>query len=158
MARELLARYPEDSVALCGRNAERLDAALADLRRRFGPERVHGAPCDVSSPQDMQRFGEFVGERLGGVDLWWVGGWVLESWVVTAAAAAARARLSCHVLPGMRHPPGCRINNAGEVTAKRLLADVEASEVARVVGTNVLGSLLGCAGGSGSILPVRWQQ
>lgn len=36
-----------------------------------------------------------------------------------------------------------RINNAGEVTAKRLLADVEAAEVVRVVGTNVLGSLLG---------------
>lgn len=36
-----------------------------------------------------------------------------------------------------------RINNAGEVTAKRLLADVEATEVVRVVGTNVLGSLLG---------------
>ena len=36
-----------------------------------------------------------------------------------------------------------RINNAGEVTAKRLLADVDANEVVRVVGTNVLGSLLG---------------
>lgn len=42
-------------------------------------------------------------------------------------------------------PPAlvCRINNAGEVTAKRLLADVEAGEVVRVVGTNVIGSLLG---------------
>lgn len=32
---------------------------------------------------------------------------------------------------------------AGEVTAKRLLADVEADEVVRVVGSNVVGSLLG---------------
>ncbi len=40
-------------------------------------------------------------------------------------------------------PCKCRINNAGEVTAKRLLADVEAGEVVRVVGTNVIGSLLG---------------
>jgi len=36
------------------------------------------------------------------------------------------------------------INNAGEVTAKKLLADVEPSELSRVVGTNVLGSLLCC--------------
>ncbi|GAB4817879.1 hypothetical protein N2152v2_004925 [Parachlorella kessleri] len=35
------------------------------------------------------------------------------------------------------------INNAGEVTSKRLLADVEPFEIVRVVGTNVVGSLLG---------------
>ncbi|PRW58142.1 hypothetical protein C2E21_2861 [Chlorella sorokiniana] len=82
-----------------------LGFAMAHLRQQYGAERVHGTTCDVSSPEDMARLGDFVGERLGGVDLW--------------------------------------INNAGELTAKRLLADVEASEVVRVVGTNVLGSLLG---------------
>lgn len=105
MAREFLGGYPQDSVVLCGRNAERLEAALADLRRQFGADRVHGTTCDMSSPEDVARLGAFVGERLGGVDIW--------------------------------------INNAGEVTAKRLLADVEAGEVVRVVGTNVIGSLLG---------------
>lgn len=34
--------------------------------------------------------------------------------------------------------------HAGEVTSKKLLADVEASEIVRVSGTNVLGSLLCC--------------
>lgn len=36
------------------------------------------------------------------------------------------------------------LNNAGEVTSKKLLADVEADEIIRVSGTNVIGSLLCC--------------
>lgn len=36
------------------------------------------------------------------------------------------------------------INNAGEVTSKRLLADLAHKEIERVVGSNVLGSLYGC--------------
>lgn len=36
------------------------------------------------------------------------------------------------------------IHSTGEVTAKRLLSEVDAAEVVRVVGTNVTGSLLGC--------------
>lgn len=36
------------------------------------------------------------------------------------------------------------INNAGEVTSKKLLADVDAAEIVRVSGTNVVGSLLCC--------------
>lgn len=35
------------------------------------------------------------------------------------------------------------INNAGEVTSKKLLADVAPAEIVQVVGTNVVGSLLG---------------
>ena len=36
------------------------------------------------------------------------------------------------------------INNAGQVTRKRVLADLDAAEIADVVGVNVLGSLLCC--------------
>jgi len=36
------------------------------------------------------------------------------------------------------------INNAGQVTRKGLLADLDATEIADVVGANVLGSLLCC--------------
>ena len=36
------------------------------------------------------------------------------------------------------------INNAGQVTRKRVLADLDAAEIADVVGANVLGSLLCC--------------
>ncbi|CAK0786827.1 hypothetical protein CVIRNUC_010041 [Coccomyxa viridis] len=35
------------------------------------------------------------------------------------------------------------INNAGQVTRKRLLADVDASDISSAVGSNVMGSLLG---------------
>ena len=36
------------------------------------------------------------------------------------------------------------INNAGQVTRKRLLTDLDATEIADVVGANILGSLLCC--------------
>ncbi|KAL2609890.1 hypothetical protein R1flu_028463 [Riccia fluitans] len=36
------------------------------------------------------------------------------------------------------------LNNAGEVTSKKLLADVDTDEIIRVSGTNVIGSLLCC--------------
>lgn len=36
------------------------------------------------------------------------------------------------------------INNAGQVTRKRVLADLDVTEIADVVGANVLGSLLCC--------------
>ena len=42
-------------------------------------------------------------------------------------------------LPNLTH----WINNAGSVTSKRLLADVESADIVNAVGANVLGSLLG---------------
>lgn len=39
---------------------------------------------------------------------------------------------------------GYWINNAGAVTTNKLLADVGEEEIVRVVGSNVVGSLLGC--------------
>lgn len=68
MAREFL--QLGDSVVLCGRNPERLAAAVDALTAEFGLARVHGMPADCSSPEDMQRFGDFVAERLGGCDVW----------------------------------------------------------------------------------------
>ena len=61
MAQEFL--RAGDSVALCGRSADRVAAAVAALQAEHGRGRVHGAACDVSSPADMQ-------QSLGGADLW----------------------------------------------------------------------------------------
>ena len=55
------------SVAICGRNAERLDAAVSDLSK-IGP-RVIGVPTDVT---DESAVGKFVGEAveaLGRIDI-----------------------------------------------------------------------------------------
>lgn len=68
MAREFLAAG--DSVVICGRDAGSVAAAVAALAAEHGDGRVHGTACDVSSPADMQRFGDLAAERLGGVDLW----------------------------------------------------------------------------------------
>ncbi|GJP30671.1 hypothetical protein CLOM_g4527 [Closterium sp. NIES-68] len=123
MAEEFLSMG--DSVVICGRNNNRLTAAVDALRRsekaangddldssdaEFSAEppslRVWGIRCDVASAADLAGLAEFAVARMGGVDIW--------------------------------------INNAGQVTSKSLLADVAPSDIASAVSTNVLGSLLGC--------------
>lgn len=47
-------------VAICGRKAERLEAAKQEL-----PAGVLAAPCDIREPDDVARFVDLVGERLG---------------------------------------------------------------------------------------------
>lgn len=55
----------------------------------------------------------------------------------------------CHVRANFRSAL-INLAAAGEVTANTLLADVEAEEIVRVVGSNVTGSLLGCRWGQSS--------
>lgn len=50
-------------VAICGRNADKLASAEADLRAR-GVE-VLAAPCDIREPDQIASFVDAVGERLG---------------------------------------------------------------------------------------------
>ncbi|CAI5481884.1 unnamed protein product [Closterium sp. Yama58-4] len=104
-----------DSVVICGRDDDRLAAAVDALQQSEkaavkGDEspsaRVWGIRCDVANAEDLASLAEFAVEQMGGVDIW--------------------------------------INNAGQVTSKSLLADVPPSDIASAVSTNVLGSLLGC--------------
>ncbi|CAI7771552.1 unnamed protein product [Closterium sp. NIES-54] len=103
-----------DSVVICGRDDDRLAAAVDALRQlenvakedESPSARVWGIRCDVANAEDLARLAGFAVEQMGGVDIW--------------------------------------INNAGQVTSKSLLADVAPSDIASAVSTNVLGSLLGC--------------
>jgi 3-oxoacyl-[acyl-carrier protein] reductase len=54
-------------VALCGRRADRVEAAAADLRAAGGD--VVGLVADVSTPEGAAGFVEAAAEALGGVDI-----------------------------------------------------------------------------------------
>jgi NAD(P)-dependent dehydrogenase (short-subunit alcohol dehydrogenase family) len=68
MAHEFL--QTGDNVVLCGRNPERLAAALQHLQQHSAlrPGQVQGLQCDVSNAADVQRLTGFVEDKLGRVD------------------------------------------------------------------------------------------
>lgn len=70
MAHEFL--QAGDSLVLCGRDSERLAAALQHLQQHSAlrPGQVHGLQCDVSSAADVQQLAQFVEQKLGRVDRW----------------------------------------------------------------------------------------
>lgn len=53
------------AVALCGRSADRLDAAVAGLRTRFPAARLFAQPCDVRDAQSMRAFAAASQAALG---------------------------------------------------------------------------------------------
>lgn len=57
------------SVAICGRNAERLDAAKALLTARFPEADLLAARCDVLEADDVAAFAAQVASRFGGTDM-----------------------------------------------------------------------------------------
>lgn len=66
VARELLERG--HNVFICGRNSERLTAALAGLSADFGSARIAGAPCDVRSLASVEAVVSIAAARFGGID------------------------------------------------------------------------------------------
>ena len=57
------------SVAFCGRDADRLEAARRDLESRHGPDRILAATCDVLDPAQVERFRDGVVARFGAADI-----------------------------------------------------------------------------------------
>jgi citronellol/citronellal dehydrogenase len=56
-------------VAICGRTADKLEAARAELCAEVGADRVVAAPCDIRKPAEVEAFvGRVVGE-LGRIDV-----------------------------------------------------------------------------------------
>jgi 3-oxoacyl-[acyl-carrier protein] reductase len=56
-------------VAICGRDADRLAAAVADLEALGGGGAVHGLVGDVATVEGAQAFVADAGEALGGIDI-----------------------------------------------------------------------------------------
>lgn len=65
LAKELLKRGAR--VVICGRSQESVDKALAELG---AGDQVTGVPCDVSSPEDLQRLWDHAVATYGKVDHW----------------------------------------------------------------------------------------
>lgn len=57
------------SVAICGRQTDRLAKSLADLHGRYGKERALGVTCDVTDETQVRAFAEQVRASFGGADV-----------------------------------------------------------------------------------------
>lgn len=58
------------SVALNGRNPERLEQLMQELASVHGPNRICGVAGDVTSSGDLERLWEHAESEFGGVDVW----------------------------------------------------------------------------------------
>jgi NAD(P)-dependent dehydrogenase (short-subunit alcohol dehydrogenase family) len=56
-------------VAICGRDAPRLDAAVSALATEAGPDRLLAQACDVLDPGELERFAAAVAARFGAADI-----------------------------------------------------------------------------------------
>ncbi|MGI9622542.1 MAG: SDR family NAD(P)-dependent oxidoreductase [Acidimicrobiales bacterium] len=68
LAHEFLKR--NCSVAVSGRSAAGVDAAVAELAEQYGPELVTGAPADVTDTRKLQGLWDNAKAAFGGVDVW----------------------------------------------------------------------------------------
>ncbi len=58
------------SVAICGRKPEKIEAALASLREAgLTDAQIHGAPCDIRDPDQIEAFVRGAKGRFGRVDI-----------------------------------------------------------------------------------------
>ncbi|WP_419841150.1 SDR family NAD(P)-dependent oxidoreductase [Candidatus Poriferisodalis sp.] len=68
LAREFLKRRCQ--VAISGRSADSVEAAVAELGQYYGTSQVCGAPCDVTSCEQLQALWDEAAAAFGGVDVW----------------------------------------------------------------------------------------
>jgi citronellol/citronellal dehydrogenase len=66
-ARELLGLGAQ--IAICGRNAEKLEKAREELAGLASPDRVHAAVCDIRDASEVATFVTGVLERFGRIDV-----------------------------------------------------------------------------------------
>jgi NAD(P)-dependent dehydrogenase (short-subunit alcohol dehydrogenase family) len=68
LARDFLRR--DCAVVVSGRGREAVDAAIFGLRTEFMNAVVHGIPCDVAEPAQVQALWDGAVKAIGGVDHW----------------------------------------------------------------------------------------
>jgi NAD(P)-dependent dehydrogenase (short-subunit alcohol dehydrogenase family) len=94
LAREFLRRGC--AVAVSGRGKPALDAALALLRAEFPAGDVHGIPCDVADPVQVQALWDGAAAAIGRVDHWinnaGIGQPTLPIWDIAPSDAEAIVR------------------------------------------------------------------
>ncbi len=56
-------------VLICGRNSQRLEASVAELRSVAGQDMVFGATANVAKSEDVSKLFQFADEVLGGLDI-----------------------------------------------------------------------------------------
>jgi len=59
-----------DRVVICSRDAAAVEAAVAELGARFGPEAVRGRACDVASGPQVRALADYAAAELGRTDIW----------------------------------------------------------------------------------------
>jgi NAD(P)-dependent dehydrogenase (short-subunit alcohol dehydrogenase family) len=58
------------AVVVSGRTAASVEKTVADLALQFGHERLHGCPCDVRQPAQVEALWASAVARFGQVDIW----------------------------------------------------------------------------------------
>ena len=59
-----------DSVVICSRSKERVNATIKELKDINPENNIFGMVCDVTNYDLVEKFGEFAVEKLSSVDLW----------------------------------------------------------------------------------------
>lgn len=68
LAHEFLARGCR--VAVSGRSGAAVDRVVAELRAAHDPDRVAGAACDITDPDQVRALWRAAADAFGGVDIW----------------------------------------------------------------------------------------
>ncbi|GAX82933.1 hypothetical protein CEUSTIGMA_g10360.t1 [Chlamydomonas eustigma] len=59
-----------DTVIISSRSDERVTAAVSELSKEFGTERVKGLSCNVSQASEVRNLADYARDQLGKVDIW----------------------------------------------------------------------------------------
>ena len=146
----------EDAVCVSGRSAEAVESAVGNLRREFPSGKIVGCACDVSKPGNalvLAKYAARVSAKKCLSYLFDFGSFALFAFIFHCGCKMLvflnkvfDASLTMLII---RHPKELGgldlwVNNAGCTQPRRaLITDTPEEDVVNVVGTNLIGTLLG---------------